>query len=422
MATIPVATAMAYLAAGLSCLPAAKARKHPAIGSWKNWQTRLPTEVEVRAWFSNAHDAICVVSGAVSGNLECLDFDNGGERFAAWIEKVDTGLLAQLVIEQTPSGGYHVCYRCEEPVEGNLKLARGIRDGKQKTLIETRGEGGLFLCAPTEGYSLQQGDFANLPTIPPDARQALLDAARSLDELPAASTPTAPAGANVGQRGADFAPTGGKDAFDLAPGDDFNARGDIHPLLLAAGWQFAGNNPDGNELWTRPGKDPRNGISATYKDGSFYVFSSNAAPFEPNVMYSPFAVYATLNHNGDYTAAASALLTQGYGKAKSPVDGVTLNLKPNAVAGTVQAEEGPIPLGTLKKRFPEMRPVLIDGFLRIGETMNIIAAPKTGKSWLVTQLCVCVASGTDWFGHVFHLFTLIFSMVTSFVLLSKEKI
>ena len=407
MATIPVATAMAYLAAGLSCLPAAKARKHPAIGSWKNWQTRLPTEVEVRAWFSNPHDAICVVSGAVSGNLECLDFDNGGELFAAWIEKVDTGLLAQLVIEQTPSGGYHVCYRVAGNgeqgmgvVDGNLKLARGIRDGKQKTLIETRGEGGLFLCAPTEGYSLQQGDFANLPTIPPDARQALLDAARSLDELPAASTPTAPAGANVGQRGADFAPTGGKDAFDLAPGDDFNARGDVHPLLLAAGWQFCGNNPDGNELWTRPGKDPRNGISATYKDGSFYVFSSNAAPFEPNVMYSPFAVYATLNHNGDYTAAASALLTQGYGKAKSPVDGVTLNLKPNAVAGTVQAEEGPIPLGTLKKRFPEMRPVLIDGFLRIGETMNIIAAPKTGKSWLVTQLCVCVASGTDWFGHV----------------------
>ena len=403
MATIPVATAMAYLAAGLSCLPAAKARKHPAIGSWKNWQTRLPTEVEVRAWFSNAHDAICVVSGAVSGNLECMDFDNGGELFAAWMEKVDTGLLAKLVIEQTPSGGYHVCYRCDDPVDGNLKLARGVRDGKQKTLIETRGEGGLFLCAPTEGYALQQGDFANLPTIPPDARQALLEAARSLDELPAASTPTAPAGANVGQRGADFAPTGGKDAFDLAPGDDFNARGDVHPLLLAAGWQFAGNNPDGNELWTRPGKDPRNGISATYKDGSFYVFSSNAAPFEPNVMYSPFAVYATLNHNGDYTAAASALLAQGYGKVKSATDGVTLNLKSggtgNGEQGTA-SEEGPIPLGTLKKRFPVMRPVLIDGFLRIGETMNIIAAPKTGKSWLVTQLCVCVASGTDWFGHV----------------------
>jgi len=415
MATIPVATAMAYLAAGLSCLPAAKAKKRPAIGGWKTWQTRLPTKVEVKAWFSNPHDAICVVSGKVSGNLECMDFDQHGELFAAWMDKIDTELLSKLVIEQTPSGGYHVFYRVDGGtgngeqgtgvIDGNLKLARGIRGGKEKTLIETRGEGGLFLCAPTEGYSLQQGDFANLAVIPPDARKALLDAARSLDELPAASCPSAPAGANVAHRGADFAPTGGKEAWELPPGDDFNARGDIHGLLTDAGWQFCGTKPDGNEQWTRPGKDPRNGVSATYKDGSFYVFSSNAAPFEPNVKYSPFAVYATLRHNGDFTAAASALHSAGYGKAKEPTLGVTFNLKPTASAAgteqaTPQAEEGPISLGTLKKRFPEMRPVLIDGFLRIGETMNIIAAPKTGKSWLVTQLAICVASGTEWFGHV----------------------
>ena len=414
MATIPVATAMAYLAAGLSCLPAAKAKKRPAIGGWKTWQTRLPTKVEVKAWFSNPHDAICVVSGKVSGNLECMDFDQHGELFAAWMDKIDTELLSKLVIEQTPSGGYHVFYRVDGGtgngeqgtgvIDGNLKLARGIRDGKEKTLIETRGEGGLFLCAPTEGYTLQQGDFAHLAVIPPDARKALLDAARSLDEIPAANCPSAPAGADTGQRGADFAPTGGKDAWELPPGDDFNARGDIHGLLTDAGWQFCGTKPDGNEQWTRPGKDPRNGMSATYKDGSFYVFSSNAAPFEPNVKYSPFAVYATLRHNGDFTAAASALHTQGYGKAKEPTLGVTFNLKPTASAAgteqaTPQAEEGPISLGTLKRRFPEMRPVLIDGYLRIGETMNIIAAPKTGKSWLVTQLAICVASGTDWFGH-----------------------
>ncbi len=403
MATIPVATAMAYLAAGLSCLPAAKAKKRPAIGGWKTWQSRLPTKVEVKAWFSNTHDAICVVSGKVSGNLECMDFDQHGELFAAWMDKIDTELLSKLVIEQTPSGGYHVFYRSDEPVDGNLKLARGIREGKEKTLIETRGEGGLFLCAPTEGYSLQQGDFANLAVIPPDARKALLDAARSLDELPAANCPPAPAGANVAQRGADFAPTSGKEAWDLPPGDDFNARGDIHGLLSDAGWQFCGLKADGNEQWTRPGKDPRNGVSATYKDGSFYVFSSNAAPFEPNVKYSPFAVYATLRHNGDFTAAASALHTAGYGKAKEPTLGVTFNLKAGGTGNGEQgpaSEEGPISLGTLKRRFPEMRPVLIDGFLRIGETMNIIAAPKTGKSWLVTQLAICVASGTEWFGHV----------------------
>ena len=83
MANISVETAEAYRAAGLSCLPARKAWKRPAIGGWKTWQSRLPTAVETRAWFSNPHDAVCIVAGGVSGNLECIDFDNHGELFAA---------------------------------------------------------------------------------------------------------------------------------------------------------------------------------------------------------------------------------------------------------------------------------------------------------------------------------------------------
>ena len=402
MAAIPVATAMAYLAAGLSCLPAAKARKHPAIGSWKNWQTRLPTEVEVRAWFSNPHDAICVVSGAVSGNLECMDFDQHGELFAAWIEKVETGLLAQLVIEQTPSGGYHVCYRCDDPVEGNLKLARGIRDGKQNTLIETRGEGGLFICAPTEGYALQQGDFAHLPTISPDARQALLDAARSLDELPAASTPTAIAGANVGDFRAVSGDSRDGDRWERFPGDDYNERGDFRSLLKYYGWQYVRSRPDGNEDWTRPGKDPKLGISATFKDGCFYVFSTDAAPFEPQIKYSPFAIYATLRHNGDFTAAAGDLARQGFGKARYAANEVTFNLNGEKV--TIAMPENAAmrkrrrTLEELDEEFPELHRPLIHGLLREGETMNVIAAPKTGKSWLVMNLALAVALGKDWMG------------------------
>ena len=403
MATIPVATAMAYLAAGLSCLPATKSRKHPAIGSWKNWQTRLPTEVEVRAWFSNPHDAICVVSGAVSGNLECLDFDNGGELFGAWMEKIDTSLLAQLVIEQTPSGGYHVCYRCEDPVEGNLKIARGIRDGKQKTLIETRGEGGLFLCAPTDGYALQQGDFVNIPTISKDARETLLDAARSLDELPAASCPTATAGANSGDFCAVSGDSRDSDRWERFPGDDYNERGDFRSLLKYYGWQFVRSRPDGNEDWTRPGKDPRLGISATFKDGCFYVFSTDAAPFEPQIKYSPFAIYATLRHNGDFTAAAGDLARQGYGKARYMANEVTFNLNGEKV--TIAMPENAAlrkkrrTLEELDEEFPELHRPLIHGLLREGETMNVIAAPKTGKSWLVMNLALAVAMGRDWMGY-----------------------
>src|SRR5262249_7569501 len=47
-------------------------------------------------------------------------------------------------------------------------------------------------------------------------------------------------------------------------------------------------------------------------------------------------------------------------------------------------------------KFPERRASLIDGLLRIGETMNVISAPKIGKSWLSLDLAFCVATGRPW--------------------------
>ncbi len=44
----------------------------------------------------------------------------------------------------------------------------------------------------------------------------------------------------------------------------------------------------------------------------------------------------------------------------------------------------------------EMRKPLIHGLLREGETMNVIAAPKTGKSWLVLNLGLSVVTGMPW--------------------------
>ena len=106
--SITIETAKSYLAAGLSVLPAVKARKCPFVGKWKTWQERLPTPVEVSAWFANPHDAVCLVCGKVSGNLEIIDFDHKGELFPKWAEAVPQELFDRLVIEQTPSGGFHV--------------------------------------------------------------------------------------------------------------------------------------------------------------------------------------------------------------------------------------------------------------------------------------------------------------------------
>ena len=49
-------------------------------------------------------------------------------------------------------------------------------------------------------------------------------------------------------------------------------------------------------------------------------------------------------------------------------------------------------------KYPVLRKPLIHGLLREGETMNIIAAPKTGKSWLAGDLALSVGTGQEWMG------------------------
>jgi len=100
------------------------------------------------------------------------------------------------------------------------------------------------------------------------------------------------------------------------PGDVYNEWGDVLSLLEGHGWTVhERRGPGGTIYLTRPGKDPRDGISATFgRDGRriLYVFSSNAPPFEAGKGYTPFTVYALLEHGGDFASAASALASQGY--------------------------------------------------------------------------------------------------------------
>jgi hypothetical protein len=59
----------------------------------------------------------------------------------------------------------------------------------------------------------------------------------------------------------------------------------------------------------------------------------------------------------------------------------------------------PIRFTDLVQRFPSMRLSVIEGVLRQGESMNIIAPPKTGKSFLVGGLAWCVATGRPWLSY-----------------------
>ena len=371
-------TAQTYLDARLSVLPAIGAQKRPAVAEWKPYQKRLPTPAEVRAWFSNGHSALCLVCGSASSNLEMLDFDAGGELFEPWcaaVRDAAPGLLERLVIERTPSGGRHVAYRNQHAVCGNLKLAqrrvetpsgepvtvsgkkhvpRKDADGRWHvllTLIETRGEGGLFLCAPSPGYELLQGDFADLPVLTAEERDILLSAAWALNEYVPAPEPI-PAGCSNLAR----------------PGDDYAARGDVRAVLSKHGWTLV--RAGENEYWRRPGKTA--GWSATLKDRVFYVFSSSAAPFEPNKAYSPFAVYAHLEHGGDFVSAARALRAEGYGGDEPAVDltGIVGQADAAPPAEPSVPDPGPMPEELL--RVPGFVSEVMDHCLAVSPYPNIV--------------------------------------------------
>ena len=59
----------------------------------------------------------------------------------------------------------------------------------------------------------------------------------------------------------------------------------------------------------------------------------------------------------------------------------------------------PVAIGDLIDNYPDLRPVVVEGILRRGETANIIAAAKVGKSHLVHGLAWCIATGAPWQSH-----------------------
>lgn len=324
--------ALAWRHAGCSVIPVrTDGTKTPAV-SWKAYQDEPASEAVVTDWFtSGRYDGIGIICGAVSGHLEMFEVegravtdtlpafrdamrDNGhGE---LW-DRLNKGFL-----EQSPSGGLHWLYRVDGETRRNLKLARRPATAdelkqdpadKVKVLLETRGEGGYVVVAPSAGrthssgkaWAFLVGSPATIPTISIDERDALHAIASMFDTMPVAE-PVLPRSA--------FMP-GDIPAGGIRPGDDYNQRATWDDLLTPLGWVKAKHFGGNCYGWTRPGKHLRDGISATTgrNDGdNLFVFSSSTE-FDTERAYSKFSAYTLLEHNGDYSAAAKTLRGEGYG-------------------------------------------------------------------------------------------------------------
>lgn len=304
--------------------------------SWKPFQTRQPTQDELIVWFgAGKARGIAVVTGRISGNLEVLDYDKIGI-YDLWVDTcIHNGfgdLVERCPLIETPSGGWHLLYRCEEPVAGNQKLAQEavevpegtdgahLLDGKWvkiETMIETRGEGGYIVtvgsaaaCHPdNKTYEFRRGSMETIPVLTAVERDALLSQAKALNlHVKPSQNKTA------GKHTKNVSPKSEKTNKHKRPGDDFNEKADFAELLKEAGWKWMSGSGETSD-WQRPGKTGI-GISARLNyggDGNLFVYSTNAAPFEDLTGYDPFAFYAYVKHNGDFSAAAAALSAEGFG-------------------------------------------------------------------------------------------------------------
>lgn len=332
-----VDAAVAFAAAGCAVVPAKAGGSKAPADFWKQWQLERPSAGQVIAWLTNGgYDGFGVVCGAVSGQLEMLEME--GRAVAAGIPArymallADHGLLpvwqraAAGYSEVTPSGGLHVLYRVNGTARGNTKLARrpataaelAAKPGDRvKVLIETRGEGGFTITAPSGGathetgrcWRLIKGGPDTIATISEEERDALHAVASLLDQSPPppAAGITAAAGGQEGR-----------------PGDDYAARVTWREILGPHGWRRTRDFGGGAAGWCRPGKHG-SFVSATTRDsGGLYVFSTST-PFETEIPYTKFGAYALLNHDGDHAAAARALRRDGYGGSQSAAEAAAVH-------------------------------------------------------------------------------------------------
>ncbi|MFB7364184.1 phage/plasmid primase, P4 family, partial [Streptomyces hydrogenans] len=368
-------------------------------GGWKEGQNERASEARVRAMFSTGHPGVGIICGAVSGDLEMLELEG---------RAVDEGVLTRLVeilansnlydlwqristgwLERSPSGGLHLHYRVDGGVPGNTKLASRLAEEHELTeqerdllvrhpgkkilrgLIETRGQGGFVVTAPSHGtvhatgrpYELVAGGPATLPTITADEHRALHTVCRMLDTVPADDVPqqqaTLPAPAAPLDEAAAFLFGGGPAPADggLSPLDDFEQRTTWADILTPHGWRPLFRSGQ-TTYWQRPGKDGKEPSATTgraMERDRLYVFTTSTE-FQAEIPYTKAGAYALLNHGGDHTAAARELRRRGYGQAApepvrhlaavptqatvaAPVDGTAaLNVIPHPTAA---ADTGP---------------------------------------------------------------------------------
>lgn len=416
---------------GLQFIPV-NAMKQPIVKDWQNSTQKYD--------LSNCI-AVGLVCGKPSGNIEVIDIDQKYsldgtlfDNYKRLIHEIDSNILAKLVVQKTKNGGYHFIYRCQN-ISGNMKLAnrattdqekeetfqktydaevaKGKDDAKAtevaqkskindkvRVLIETRGLGGQIVCYPSVGYQIIHGDFYSINEITPEEREVLFGIARQFNQ-------------NIEEY---VSPQKivNKKIKGTTPFDDYNNRGDVVGLLQSNGWKVV-KTQGAKTIFLRPGQ--ASSVSSGNYDHNkkwFSVFTTSSE-FEPEKAYLPYAVYAILETNGDFSAASKKLYEMGYG------DREEIKKEPQStrvIQSRVNTEDGDFSFIAKSEDYDSYLKMVRDGTLPMGLTTGSPSLDKhflfkegnlvmtngidnTGKSVFTWYLCLLAAMYHGWKGIIF---------------------
>jgi hypothetical protein len=287
-----LAAAFDYASRGWRVLPIMPGQKRPPMASWQHAATTDPTTIE--SWWTQLYrdHGLGVATGPESG-IFIIDVDvANGKRGDESLQALEDayGALPETATVITSTGGTHLYFRYPEGQE-----IRNSASGRLGEWIDVRGIGGQCLAPPTiaangNPYEWEGGEPGEIA----DAPGWLLALLKEPERAPIVSS------------SGDSAPV----SLD-GPASRFNDSTTWDELLTRDGWTLGATLPDGEQRWTRPGKDERDGMSATVgHDGRdiLKVFTSSVPGLEADRAYSRFGYEAAMRHGGDRSAFASELV------------------------------------------------------------------------------------------------------------------
>jgi len=365
-------TALAYASKQVRVIPIKQGEKRPPMQGWQNAATTNPATI--RQWFEGQFKdcGLGIATGEFRDRyLVVIDIDDRetykGSDTLNDLEQLH-GKLPDTVEVITGSGGRHIYFLTDQPIRNEASGRLGVG-------IDIRAIGGQVLAPPTvhpngrtyewvEGKSIAEHRPADMPLW-----MVLILTAKPAEETPPATQPTPILLEEDG------------------PASRYCAATTWPELLRQDGWTLAHIDQAGEAHWVRPGKDIREGTSATtgWQGKDILKVFTTSIPNLPAGAYTRFGYTAAMHHGNDRSAFAKKLLQEG--KALVPVTqpAITDNILINWQDFWNQS-------------FPA-EDWLIEPIIPRNQLVVIFAPGGTGKSLLALYIAAALATGKEIFAE-----------------------